>query len=128
MRPFIVLLTIAALLLCPYECAVRSAQAQSRTSAKRAACCPRCQVRQDSDSQPLPAPSDDGRSCVCEGAVFDASAPFHAETPSQVLFWMGTSDSAPALTHVSAATNDWRANWPLTSGSQLRVAIQSLLL
>jgi hypothetical protein len=131
MRPFVSALTIAALLLCPYECAVKSAQAQSRTSVPQPACCSQCQARQAKESppaRPLPAPSEDGRSCVCEGAVFASQPGFQLEVYLLVLPWMGTCDAALALAHAPAVADCPREDWPQSSGSQLRLAMGSLLL
>jgi hypothetical protein len=86
MRTLIVCLTVAALLACPLDCAARLATAQS-AGANQLACCAKCRGK---ESAPTPAPSskrlpagqlpsqptpcEDGKDCLCEGAVIDATA------------------------------------------------------
>jgi hypothetical protein len=135
MRTFFIYLMIAALLLCPYECAVRLAAAQTTGNDTHAACCEQCQARQAEeptapDHEQLPAPSEDGRSCLCEGAVFDATARSPLKLSLQAFLWIEASNSAQTPTHGLSVMRFDRGEWPEAeaSGRLARIAIRSLLL
>jgi hypothetical protein len=138
MRTILVYLTIVSLLLCPYDCAVKSAAAQAIGSLDRSACCESCRARATaetpnpaSERQPQePTPAEDGRSCLCEGAVFDAAARSSADTSSQVSFWIGAVDSAVTLglTTPPPSANRVDPLPPHDGGRLTRIAICSLLV
>src|SRR5581483_746904 len=135
MRTFSIYLMIATLLICPYECAVRLAAAQTTGNDANSACCERCHVRQADESRApnherLPAPSEDGRCCLCEGAVFDVAARSPLELSLQAFLWIEVSDAAQTPTHGLSVTSFDRGqlSLPEDSGRQARIAIRSLLL
>ena len=135
MRTLFIYLMIAALLICPYECAVRLAAAQTPGKNAHSACCERCRTHQADEStapnhERLPAPSEDGRSCLCEGAVFDIAARSPIEPSLQSDLWIEASDSAQTLTHGLSAMSFDRGEWPEAdaSGRLTRITIRSLLL
>ncbi len=135
MRTFLIYLMLATLLICPYECAVRLAAAQTPGNDANSACCERCRVRQADESRApdherLPAPSEDGRCCLCEGAVFDAAARSPLELSLQSVLWFEVSDSAQTPTHGLAVMSFDRGDWAKAeaSGRLTRIAIRSLLL
>lgn len=126
---------IAALLICPYECAVRLAAAQTLGNDANSACCERCRARQADEStvpnqERLPLPSEDGRYCLCEGAVFDAAARSPLEPSLQSILWIEVSDSAQTPMHGLSVTRFDRGQLPPpeNAGRLARIAIRSLLL
>jgi hypothetical protein len=135
MRTFLIYLLIVALLICPYECAVKLAAAQSPGNDANSKCCDRCRARQADettapDREQSPAPSDDGRNCLCEGAVFDASARSPLELSLQSVLWIEASNSAQTPTYDLSVMSFDRGGWPEAdaSGRLTRIAIRSLLL
>ncbi len=78
MRSLIIALAIAGVLLCPYECAVRAAASMALSPVNtHVACCEKCRQTQAAEQQQSPKqdhPRQDGRSCLCEGAVLDAAS------------------------------------------------------
>lgn len=123
-------LAIAGLLLCPYDCAVREAAARLSGQDQAApACCQKCRERHQHSPTQTPRPSEDGKSCICEGAVFDAAAGGPVVPSLDTTLWVVIVDSAtlPELT-----SPDWIARHtgppPLQGGWQVRIAIQSFLL
>ena len=135
MRTLLIYLMIAALLICPYECAARLAAAQTPGNDAHSACCERCQVRKaDESSVPdherLPAPSEDGRSCLCEGAVFDVAVRSPLELSLQSVLWVEACDSAQVPMQGLSVTSFDRGQLPLPedAGRLTRIAIRSLLL
>lgn len=143
MRSIIVYLAIVALLMCPYDCAVKFAAAQSLGNSDHVACCEKCRVRQLSESPPpcgegmpvergpsQPAPSEDGKSCLCEGAVFDATtrSPADAIQEFSLLSWVADSALAP-LKAAHTPSVDSADPPPNDNGGRLtRIVIRSLLL
>ena len=143
MRTIIVYLAILALLLCPYHCAVRFAASQSLGNENDVACCQKCRERQlsgipsssgersRSDHCPTqPAPSEDGKCCLCEGAVFNAATRSPAETvlESSLFSWVG--DMALVQCAASFPLSVDRVTPPPNeeSGRLTRIVIRSLLL
>lgn len=143
MRTIIVYLAIVALLLCPYDCAVKLAAAESLGNEKQVACCEKCRTRESfettsstdrgSPSDPDPArpiPSKDGKSCLCEGAVFDAATRSSADAVlefSLLLSWAADSAETPSLALFAPSVD--RAGLPNEEGGRLtRIVIRSLLL
>lgn len=143
MRTIIVYLAIVALLLCPYDCAVKLAAAESLGNENHVACCEKCRARESSEirsstdrgspSDPDPAqpiPSEDGKSCLCEGAVFDAATRSSADAVLEfsLLSWVADSAEMPSLALFAPRVN--RAGLPPNEegGRLTRIAIRSLLL
>jgi hypothetical protein len=96
MRSILSILTIAALLLCPFDCIVKRslARAASGLSEKTppVVCCSDCakQERRDDSTPTAPTknPSQDDRCCICEGAIL-ATVDHSTETFScSVLTWV----------------------------------------
>jgi hypothetical protein len=142
MRTIITYLAIAALLLCPYDCAVKLAAAQASGSETRAACCEECLASErivktsDRDGSPAdqvpaqPRPSEDGKSCLCEGAVFDATARSAADAAWEFSFlgWVADVAGMPRLGSYPTSV-DPTGHPPNREGGRLtRIAIGSLLL
>jgi hypothetical protein len=136
MRTFIVYLATVALLLCPYGCALKSAAAKSLGNEDRA-CCEECRAREKSatpssggDRDPAqPGPSEDGKSCVCEGAVFDAATRSAADAVLDFsLSWVAVVAAAPSSANFGPGMD--RAGQPPNEvgGRLSRIAICSLLL
>jgi hypothetical protein len=133
MRSIVVHLTIAALLVCPFECALRLAAAQGAGDERAAACCGECpeSAGQPSspDRVPTPAPAEDGKSCVCEGAIVDAGA-----RPGSSHDWPSCplgpiADDAATRAWPGRRCFDRTAASPVESGGRVtRLAICSLLL
>ena len=95
MRSIVVYLAIGTLLLCPYDCAVKQAAAASLGSHQQNPCCEVrvCHLSEQShrDRAPnQPKPSEDGKSCLCEGVVFDATlrSPAEAILEFSLLAWV----------------------------------------
>jgi hypothetical protein len=143
MRTFIVYLVIVALLVCPYDCAVKLAAAQSPANDDPAGCCEACQAHELSASlmtsderlpaerdPSQPAPSEDGKSCLCEGAVFDVTArsPADAVLECSLLSWAAAVTAVPSLAF-SAPSVEVDGPPLIHKGGRLtRIAIRSLLL
>lgn len=143
MRSIIVYLVIAALLMCPYDCALKVAAAQSLGNDDHVACCEKCRVRELSETPsssgerlPVergpsePAPSEDGRFCLCEGAVFDATTRSPADTVLEFSLSSWVADVAFAPCPVSFPPSVDRVGPPPNDegGRFARIVIRSLLL
>ena len=143
MRSIIAYLAIVALLMCPYDCAVKFAAAQSLGNDDHVTCCEKCRARELSESPPSsgerlpvergpsqPAPSEDGKSCLCEGAVFDATTRSPADTVLEFshLSWVADSALAPSVAAHTPSV-DRAGPPPNDEGGRLtRIVIRSLLL
>ena len=140
MHKLLVYQAILGVFLCPYSCAVRemAARAPAEKSAS-AGCCERCRMRQLAESEdPVqdrgPSdqddPSEDGRSCLCEGAVFDATARSPADSLLETSLWALLVDSAemPEVTRPDWFPQHLGQPPPLGGGRQVRIAVQSFLL
>ena len=133
MHPFNVYLTVAALLLCPYDCAVKSALARSVGDKTEHVCCEQCQSESATEEKETPEPTDpanDGRSCLCEGAVFDASVRTVQETLLFSFLWAPVvfSTTQVELSNPVRIACDASQPPPLLSGWERRVLILSLVL
>jgi hypothetical protein len=143
MRTIIVYLAIAALLVCPYDCAAKFAAAQADGSKVSTSCCKNCRARELSECPELsgprstedcdPAqrdPSGDGKSCLCEGAVFDAATrlPADAVLEFSLLSWVADLAARPFVAAFTPSLD--RADSPPieVGGRQTRIAIRSLLV
>lgn len=143
MRSVVVYLAIGTLLLCPYDCAVKQAAAESLGSQQQIPCCQKCRSRDlavaatasqeqsQRDRTPnQPKPSEDGKSCLCEGVVFDATlrSPAEAILEFSLLAWAADAALEPlfAACPPRAATS----GPPLmeVGGASMRIALGSLLL
>jgi len=134
MRNFVVLLSIASVLACPYECAAKLAAAQTIGSDQRPACCDRCQAHETTvpvkDQTPAPlAPNEDGRWCLCEGAVFDAGSRSVVDDAEQVSLWTWVVSPVEMLENDTPMPSfECVYSPPPLSGRFTRIAIRSLLL
>jgi hypothetical protein len=134
MRTVLVYIAIAALLLCPYHCAVKRAAAQTLRSEVTQACCAECLARQNSiprapvDPQ-SPGPDEGSRSCFCEGAAFDAQARVEISHPQSV-HWTWVIDPCASLgSSLMLAHGDREIRPPPDEGGlATRITICSLLL
>jgi hypothetical protein len=143
MRSVVVYLAIGTLLLCPYDCAVKQAAAASLGSQQQSSCCEECRARDfaeaASSSQEQsqrdrapnqPKPSEDGKSCLCEGVVFDATLRPPAEAILEFSLLAGVADAAlePLLAacplHAATSGPPPLQDW----GASMRIALGSLLL
>jgi hypothetical protein len=142
MRTIIVYLSIVALLVCPFDCAAKLAAAESPGDDARTACCETCRVRElaeapvssgrrsNGDHDPAqPRPSEDGRFCLCEGAVFDATtrSPAVAMLEFSLLAWV---DLAVTPSLATCAPSADQADLPPNpqGGRLTRITLRSLLL
>jgi len=148
MKAFIVYLMIVALLACPFGCATKLAAAQDHGGSDhggsdRGSCCEKCQAREVSE-QPaipvershghrapgLPAPTEDGQSCLCEGAVFDVTARSPAESIREFAFlaWMANGSAARSFSRCIPSGKRIDPRPHEIGGRMTRVAIRSLQL
>jgi hypothetical protein len=133
MRNLVVLLTIAVVLACPYQCAIKLSAAVAIGSNAKPACCEDCEPGQPTlpAGQPTPnAPApEDGRSCLCEGAVFDAGVRSPVDDLVHVFLWGGIAGfSEFSAIPTSAPKLERSIPRPTMDGSFTRIAICSLLL
>lgn len=137
MRTIFVYFAIASLLLCPYNCAVKRAAAQAIHSKVPQACCEGCLARPRSMPQAPadqqlpnePGPAEDGRSCFCEGAAFDAQARMETPDPQSILWtWVIDPRDTPAASPDQAHGDRVSARPPDEGGLAMRIAFGSLLL
>ena len=139
MHKLLVYQAILGVFLCPYICAVREAAAYAPTEkSASSSCCERCRMRQAAENDPAedrgPSdqddPSEDGGSCLCEGAVFDAAARNPADPLLETSLWAPTVDSAELLelTRPDWFTRSTGQPPPTGGGWHVRIAIQSFLL
>jgi hypothetical protein len=134
MRTLVVLLSIAAVLACPYQCAVKLAAAQGIGVDQKPACCEQCQARettqQDQNQTPTsPGPDEDGCWCLCEGAVFDAGSRSLVDDSVQVSLWTWASGLAESPDDAAPTPSfDCAGLPPPLDGRLTRIAIHSLLL
>jgi hypothetical protein len=134
MRSFLAILTIIALLVCPLDCATKRAIAQSAGQENQKACCNHCSEKHNKNSSespacPEPSSNQEGRSCICKGAIYVASEPTLNFGSLDLATWvwidcpLGTSISY----HVHAAeVRDGEP--PPWQGRDRRIAIHSLLI
>jgi hypothetical protein len=140
MHSILVFQAILGVLLCPYDCAVRASVARAPAEdSVSAGCCQHCRMRRLAEND-CPAedrgpsdhqdPSEDSHSCLCEGAIFDATARGPADSLLEASLWALGVDSAqlPELTAPDWIT--WRTadQPPPEGGRQVRIAVQSFLL
>jgi hypothetical protein len=131
---------ILGILLCPYHCVAKQALLRARADhAVASGCCEQCRCRQQAetaipaeapgDSEPLD-PCEDGRSCICEGAVFDAPGKGPAAPLLEFAHFAAAIDSAiaGAQSPPTAPARDLRHAPPWESGQQIRIATQSFLI
>jgi hypothetical protein len=134
MRSLIVLLSITAILVCPHLCAVKYAAAQAMGGDGKPACCDKCEAHRpttpiDDPARNTPAPDEDGRWCLCEGAVFDAGSRSLVDDSVQVTLWIGNSEFAELSAVSVPAPRFERTTSPQSlDGRSVRIAIRSLLL
>lgn len=137
MRPVLSILIIAAVLICPFDCAVKRSLAQSAAGktelAQPKSCCSNCaHQQQDADprpSEPTKDPSKDGRCCVCEGAIL-ATVEHASETFSfLVLHWV-TLEYPKAICQQGFSAHPLDNDTVLTQllGRERRISMLSLLL
>ena len=129
----VVYLIVVALLLCPYDCAVKSALARTMGTHEEIGCCENCQAELDSEEASTPKPlepANDGRSCLCEGAVFDASL-----RSTQDILFLATLWAAQVVSTANVGVSQpLRTNFelrevpPICSGKARRIEMLSLVL
>lgn len=132
MRSLPVFIAIAAVLLCPYNCAVRAAADRASAFVETGkACCERCRGEQapSQDKSPNRESRDEDQSCFCGGAVFDASARAPVDTllfSAHGALWVDSAISleSPAPEPIANAA----AGAPIPGGRLLRIAINSFLI
>lgn len=141
MRTIPLYLAIGAILICPYACALRDAAAQS-LHIKWSACCEKCRVVDQCEESPSgddcgrehlpkqPTPSDDGKSCFCGGAIFDASTRASADVvqPSFILSCVADVAEMPAFAGLSELVSCTAPPFDNYGRLSVRLAIGSLLL
>lgn len=137
MRTILTYLTIAALLLCPYNCAV-GRDAQTFKDDGHSACCEQCRAREtpepvtpvNNESPKQPGPAEDGRFCLCEGAVFDAAARGPSVDSLHASLWTWGGDPAALLgSFLPVVSNDCTgAPSAYNGGLRARIVICSLIL
>jgi hypothetical protein len=135
-RTFIVYLGIAALLVCPYDCAVKYAAAQSVGGENEIACCERCAAHEAAEHSPAgsgehqPKPADDGKNCLCEGAVFDGVTRSDVEIVLQCSLLPCIADTAVAPSLVSFSPGLKGGGTPIDDegGRSMRISMRSLQL
>jgi len=133
MRSLPIFVAIAAVLLCPYNCAVRGAASGAAADPEaRESCCERCRCENGPkhDESPSRESRDEDQSCFCGGAVFDASARTQVDT---LLFSSHLAQSvdsaksfespAPGQVAIEAAVPP-----PILGGRLLRIALDSFLI
>ena len=137
MRSILSILIIAAVLICPFDCAVKRSLAQSAAgmagSAQTKDCCSNC-GHQQHEADPIPSeptkdPSQDGRCCVCEGAIL-ATIEQATETFSYlVLHWVALeTPKAICQQGFSAHPLEDGTALPQLLGRERRISMLSLLL
>ena len=134
MRALPILIAIAAVLLCPYNCAARAAA--NREGVKKVAaknCCERCRATRPSEGVPSPdprAPREEGRSCFCSGVVFNASARAPVDTLLILSHWAISIDSRLVLesTAPKQVVIEVVGPPPILGGRLLRIVNGSFLI
>lgn len=153
MRPLVVLLLVFAVVACPYHCAARPTDSwvDSHGAAMQIdgsqswetsgnGCCAFCQTREPSPShhnEPPPSPAQErhGRSCFCEGVLFDLGT----RSPSEHTYSKTQTYSASAWTTLFMSAEQLQLvdrtlkaddipSPPPLAGRTGRIAIRSLLL
>lgn len=130
----LVLLTTAALLVCPYGCAVRSSMAAIQAEAKHgcSCCTQKCSTSQafgNETQNEAPSPLTEGEdscNCICDGAVSTPTVSIIAISPS----WMDCLDLTVQV-RVYRSEQVVFDNVPpsgIESGLCPRLSMQSLLL
>jgi hypothetical protein len=133
MRNLTVLLSLAVVVACPYVCTVRLAAAHAIGSSAKPACCEHCESHRPApmgDPTPhAPSSSEDGRLCLCGGAVFDAGVRLAVDDSAQVTLWVGTAGAAESSAiSIPARRLERSTSPPTVDGRLMRIAICSLLL
>ncbi len=136
MRTAVILLSVFSVLACPYDCAMMQAPAQAIEieNDSQPACCKHCQARANNETanHPTPAapPSDEeGRSCFCEGAVFDVAFRTMVDDTLDVSLWTWVVDAVDVPGISQPVTSVDHDNLPPpVDGRLTRIAIRSLLL
>jgi len=134
MRLVLVILGIASALACPYECALKRAAADTLTGDQTIRCCEQCESRggdtpADDHVPGAPAPDEDGRWCLCEGAVFGFDARSTMDGSDRASVWIGGSGSSEAVdVATSPPSIEDAAKAPPPVGRQTRIVLHSLLL
>lgn len=132
MHAFSVLLLIASILACPYQCAVKLVDAAAPAVQKT--CCNHCQSQRDhacppGSDQDRPASDDDGVTCFCEGAMFDVASRYTLDdaitSTGELLSVQSLVAELSVHTRFRSAADDSPAS---NSGVRLRIVNQSFLL
>ena len=142
MRSAVVVLAIVALVVCPHDCAAKSVVLQASPTAAAPVCCGHCQhaplpvdtlPTKRPESEPIPAgpqPSEDGKSCLCEGAIFDVATRGEVDAAVGLAFLACPSDIAitPSLASRISRVRGRGALPLMPVGRLARIALRSLQL
>jgi hypothetical protein len=138
MRTLLALLTIAAILICPYVCAVKEAVVRSSGQAHVKSCCQHCRsessdTKSSSTEQqpatPVKTPVQESRTCVCEGAIFSVVDRIAIEVTWQASLWISVPDPIVVFDSQNPlATIDLAGLPPPWRGLQRRIVLNSLLI
>ena len=134
MRSFLAILTIVALLACPLDCAAKYAIARVAGGETQAACCDHCQESHPCDTSESPAapqqtPDQDGRCCVCEGAIFVATDPTLIDGTFETATWTWLDTPVDLLGTNNIQASEARVGVPPPwQGIERRIAIHSFLI
>jgi hypothetical protein len=135
MRPLVVILIVANLLLCPFQCrGVLSGTTDDGVAAVPTCDCGACRHSQNVPTKAPGSPAHDNGcdscQCVCGGAIFDEGP--SDEITFAVDFFAGDLEPAVALSRaveLQGSPFDGFSVWPsgASSGRELRVRLASLV-
>lgn len=134
MRSFLAIIAVIALLACPMDCAAKYAIARTAGEDTIAACCDHCRENHTSDTSENPAapeqkPEQDGRCCVCKGAIFVATdlTQINGQFESDTCTWIDAPVDSVGKNHVQIL--EARVGVPPPwQGIEWRIAIHSLII
>ncbi len=132
MHAFSVLLLIASILACPYQCAVKLVD--SAAPAVQKACCDHCESQRNNacppgSDQDRPASDDDGVTCFCEGAIFDVASRYTLDDAITSTGELLSVQAMVAELSIHPRLQSAAENVPVPySGVRLRIVNQSFLL
>ena len=132
MHAIAVLLLIASILACPYQCTVKLVDAEAPAVQKT--CCEHCQSQRSNacppgSEQDRPASDDDGVTCFCEGAMFDVASRYALDDAITFTGELLSVQPLVAALPVHARFQSAADHVPAAdSGVRLRIVNQSFLL
>lgn len=133
MQKFAAILSLIAIVACPYECTVKQLVMHTASTESQTGCCEGCCTsesdRSDSEQSP-PAQDGDGVWCLCDGAVVDNSA--RPTIDHLTLLCVSSWSIFPKSTIVDyanpAPSNPASSIFVARDSSFARIALRSLLL